>query len=147
EADVVNTAEIFPLLAHVCVITLLAGSDGQVQVTITEVDVSAATPPDLGHPEHVFVEGRNLLQVVGGQGYMFDFCHVLSPRDTPVPGCVAARLRPQSRWVAIAAGDRSIACDSADRQSRHRAVVSGLCRGVVCKKMRVTTWVNHIMQV
>src|SRR5262245_63554459 len=60
EADVVNAAEIFPLLAHVWIIVLLAGPDGQVQVAITEVDVGAATPPNFCHPEHVFVERRDL---------------------------------------------------------------------------------------
>src|SRR5262249_21223837 len=96
EADVVNAAEICPLLSHVWVIALLAGPDGQVQVPIAEVDVGAATPPNLCHPEHVFVEGRDLLQVVGGQGYMLDFRHALSPQDAPVLGCVTARLRMQS---------------------------------------------------
>src|SRR5262249_49244060 len=132
EADVVNAAEIFPLLAHVRVIALLAGSDGQVQVTITEVDVGAATPPNLCHAEHVLIEGRDLLQVVGGQGYVFDFRHVLSLlrmgpfRDASPPDCTRslrwiAIARPGSTWcLAVAAGGRSIACDSADIQSRRR---------------------------
>src|SRR5207244_3845063 len=80
EADVVNAAEIFPLLSHVWVIALLAGPDRQVQVTIAEVNMGAATPANLCHSEHVFVEGRDLLQVVGGQGDMLDFRHALSPQ-------------------------------------------------------------------
>ena len=106
EADVMNATEIFPLLSYVWVIALLACPDGQVQVTIAEVDVGAATPPNLCHPEHVFVEGRDLLQVVGGQGYMFDFRHALSPQDAPVVGCIAARLRTQS----------GVSCDGTARQ-------------------------------
>jgi hypothetical protein len=92
----VNATEIFPLRSDICVIALLARPDSQVQVTIAEVDVGAATPPNLRHPEHVFVEGRDLLQVVRGQGYMLDFCHALSPQDAPVLGWVATRLRRQS---------------------------------------------------
>src|SRR5262249_33161291 len=80
------------------------------------------------HAERVFVEGCDLLYVVSGQGYMLDFRHALSPPDAPVRACVTARLRTQSGWGAItrlgttwrraiAAGGRSITCDSADRQS------------------------------
>jgi hypothetical protein len=96
EANVVNATEIFPLRSDIWVIALLAGPDSQVQVTIAEVDMGAATPPNLCHPEHVFVEGRDLLQIVRGQGYMLDFRHAFSPQDAPVLGCVAARLHPQS---------------------------------------------------
>src|SRR5262245_41415154 len=91
-----NAAEIFPLLSNVWIIALLAGPDGQVQVTITEVDVGVATPPHLFHLKYVFVKGRDLLQVVGGQGYMLNFRHALSPQEAPVLGCVAARLCTQS---------------------------------------------------
>jgi hypothetical protein len=83
---VVNATEIFPLRSNVWIIALLARPDGQVQVTIAEVDMGAATPPNLRHPEHVFVEGRDFLQVVRGQGYMLDFCHALSPQDAPGSG-------------------------------------------------------------
>ena len=73
EADVVNTAEIFPLRPHVRVLALLAGPDGQVQVPIAKVDVGAAIPANFYHPKHVFVKGRDLLQVVGRQAICLIF--------------------------------------------------------------------------
>src|SRR5262245_23636486 len=125
EADVVNAAEIFPLISHVWVIALLAGPDGQVQVTIAEVDVGAATPPNLSHAKHVFVEGGDLLQVVGGQGNMLDFRHARSPQDAPILGCSVAMARLGNTWrLAMAASGRSIACGSEDRQTRFLACVA-----------------------
>jgi hypothetical protein len=40
--------------------------------------VGRAAPSDLFHAEHIFVKGRDFIDIVGGQGDMLDLRHALS---------------------------------------------------------------------
>ena len=100
---------------------LHAGPDGHIQVPIAAGDEGAPTPPNLCHPGHIWGEGRDLLQVVGGEGARLAVRPALSPQDVPVlgsDGTAHNTLRP-----AITVGSRSIACEREDRQSHRRAGV------------------------